>query len=130
MHKKQLVGTGSLSFFLHKELYKSCYELLLVSCSILISFLTFSACDPCTEPKEVVHIEGILDSSRRRMKQRERLTRTDVQILLLEGVRFPSTKIKAPKSGMLGKIHFLNAKCFSHKLMNFTLSSEKESQTS
>jgi len=64
------------------------------------------------------------------MKQRERLTRTDVQILLLEGVRFPSTKIKAPKSGMLGKIHFLNAKCFSHKLMNFTLSSEKESQTS
>ena len=128
MRKKQLVGTGSLSFFAQRAIQKLLR--VVTSCSILISFLTFSACDPCTEPKEVVHIEGILDSSRRRMKQRERLTRTDVQILLLEGVRFPSTKIKAPKSGLLGKMHFLNAKCFSHKLMNFTLSSEKESQTS
>ena len=45
------------------------------------------------------------------MKQRERSTRTDVQTVPLEGVRFPSTKIKTPRSGMLGKIHFLYAKC-------------------
>ena len=67
------------------------------------------------------------------MKQRERLTRTDVETLPLESVRFPSTKIKSPKSGMLGKIHFLYAKgmffvVFSHKLVNFILSSEEESE--